>query len=158
MSTAGIALLVVANIVCVAGLSVLIGSTAPRWPDRWFRVSRGPLTWRLPGESAAFARASRGRWAQRLPELGDMFGGVSKKHLPGRDLEALREYAAQVRRAEWVHLLSILTFVPMVWVNPWWLTVVFAAVAVVINLPFLVVLRHNRTRLERLIARRSGES
>lgn len=158
MSTAGLALLVIANIVCIAGLSILIGITAPRWPDRWFRESHGPLTWQVPGETAAFARANRGRWNQRLPELGSMFGGVSKRNLPGHDLASLRDYTTQVRRAEWVHLLSVLTFLPMVWINPWWLTVVFAAVAVLINLPFLVVLRHNRTRLERLIARRSAES
>lgn len=158
MSASELAVLVVANIACVAGISIAIGITAPRWPSRWFTESRGPLRWQLPGEEAAFQCAIRGRWAQRLPELGAMFGGVSKNSLPGRDLSSLQFYAIEVRRAEWVHLLSLLTFIPMLWFNPWWLSVLFGVIAVGVNLPFLIVLRYNRKRLERLIARRSGSA
>jgi hypothetical protein len=87
-----------------------------------------------------------------------MFGGASKSALPGKDLSSLTTYAVEVRRAEWVHLISMFTFVPMVLVNPWWLTLLFGVIAIGLNLPFVVVLRHNRNRLERLIARYSTES
>jgi len=153
-----VALLIGANIACVGGISVLVGASAPRWPSRWLNSTRGPLRIPLPGEEQLGRWASTGRWGKRLPELGAMFGGASKSALPGKDLSSLTTYAVEVRRAEWVHLISMFTFVPMVLVNPWWLTLLFGVIAIGLNLPFVIVLRHNRNRLERMIARYSTES
>ena len=46
----------------------------------------------------------------------------------------------------------MLTWLPLVFLNPWWLTLAGAVIAVVVNLPFLVVLRGNNLRLSRMVA------
>ena len=147
-------LLLVVDIAVVAGLSVAIGATAPRWPARWLMHDVFPL---MHCETpVAYRRLGVPRLARRLPELGALFGGASKAQLPGRDPASLRAYLVEVRRAELVHLLSMLTWIPLVAFNPWWLTVAFAAIVIAVNLPFLAVLRHNRLRLARLVA--AGET
>lgn len=146
-----LALLIVADIVTVAGLSVAIGATAPRWPARWLARDRFPLRLRPWETPAAYRRLGVPRLARRLPELGATFGGTSKARLPGRDAASLRAYLVEVRRAEWVHALSMLTWIPLAAFNPWWMTAAFAVIVTAVNLPFLAVLRHNRVRLARLV-------
>ncbi len=145
-------LLGVIDIAIIAGLSILIGATAPRWPDRWFRRDSGfirPRSWETPG---FYRRLGATRLAVRLPEFGAAFGGRSKRVVPGRDREALEAYLIEVRRATWVHVLSMLTWLPLLFFNPWWLTLAGAVIAVVVNVPFLVILRGNHVRLSRMVA------
>ena len=144
-------LLGVIDIVVIAGLSTLIGASAPRWPDRWFAAVTWltrPRGWETP---AFYRRFGARRWAGRLPEWGAAFGGRSKRDLPGRDLAAIEGYLVEVRRAIWVHALSMLTWLPLALFNPWWLTLAGAVIAVVVNLPFLVILRGNNARLSRMV-------
>jgi len=152
-------LLGVIDIAVIAGLSIAIGATAPRWPDRWLRrdtwVTR-PRGWETP---RFFRRMGAASLATHLPEFGSLFGGRSKREVPGRDVEALRDYLVEVRRAIWVHVLSMFTWLPLLAFNPWGLSVAGAVIAVVINLPFLIILRGNNARLARMLtaAQRSGE-
>jgi len=44
-------------------------------------------------------------------------------------------------------------WVPLLFFNPWWLTLLFAVVVVIINSLFLLVLRYNQLRLTALLAR-----
>lgn len=145
-------LLGVIDIAIITGLSVLIGATAPRWPDRWFAgdswITR-PCDWETP---RLYRRLGAARLAARLPEFGEVFGGRSKNDVPGRDRASLVGYLVEVRRALWVHYLSMLSWLPLVFFNPWWLTVAGAVIAVVVNLPFLVILRGNNLRLSRMVA------
>ena len=148
----GFVLLGAIDIVIIAGLSTIIGASAPRWPDRWFAgdmwVTR-PRRW----ESAdLYRRLGTARWAVRLPEFGEVFGGRSKRAIPGRDLAALEAYLVEVRRAIWVHALSMFTWIPLMFFNPWWLTFAGALIAIVVNLPFLIILRGNNLRLSRMVA------
>jgi len=89
--------------------------------------------------------------AARLPELGALFGGRSKREVPGRDLASLEQYLVDVRRAIWVHSLSMLTWLPLLAFNPWWLSLAGAVIAVGINIPFLIILRGNNVRLSRMV-------
>jgi len=145
-------LLGVIDIAIIAGLSVLIGATAPRWPDRWFQsdtwVTR-PWRWETPG---MYRRLGAAWLAMRLPEFGEVFGGRSKNEVPGRDRAALEGYLGEVRRAIWVHCLSMLTWLPLLAFNPWGMTLAGALIAVVVNVPFLVILRGNNLRLSRIVA------
>ncbi len=142
----------VIDITVIAGLSVIIGATAPRWPDRWFAhdssITR-PLGLETP---QLYRRLGAGRLAARLPEFGQVFGGRSKRSIPGRDLAAVEGYLVEVRRAIWVHTLSLFTWLPLLVFNPWWLTLAGAVLAIVINIPFLVILRGNNARLSRMVA------
>jgi glycosyl-4,4'-diaponeurosporenoate acyltransferase len=142
----------VIDITVIAGLSVIIGATAPRWPDRWFAhdssITR-PLGLETP---QLYRRLGAGRLAARLPEFGQVFGGRSKRSIPGRDLAAVEGYLVEVRRAIWVHYFSMLTWLPLAFFNPWWMTLAGAVIAVGVNVPFLVILRGNNLRLSRMVA------
>ena len=95
------------------------------------------------------------RWKDSLPEAGDLFrGGVSKRHLAGGDSLSLARFAAETRRAEWVHwsaLAASLTF--FVW-NPWAIGAVMVGFGIAVNLPFIAIQRYNRARVLRVLRRR----
>lgn len=140
------------DVAIIAGLSIVIGATAPRWPDRWFLrdswLTRA-RSWETPG---FYRRLGAARLAVRLPEFGEVFGGRSKRVVPGRDRASLEVYLIEVRRATWVHMLSMFTWLPLLVFNPWWLTLAGAVIAVIVNVPFLVILRGNHIRLSRMVA------
>lgn len=145
--------LIVADIVLVVGLSVLIGAIAPHWPLRWMDRDLGPLHLTPLDTPRNYRRLGVPAILRVLPELGTMFGGASKRVLPGVDAAALKAYLREVRRAEWVHWLSCLTVVPLMFFNPWWLVSAFAVVVIGGNCAFIAVLRHNRIRLLRILNR-----
>ena len=151
MTPGGYALLGVIDIAIIAGLSVAIGATAPPWPKRWLEndsfLTR-PAPWETP---AYFRRLGATRLAHRLPEYGAVFGGRSQRDVPGHDLESLEAYLGEVRRAIVVHEMSMLTWLPLLAFNPWWLSLAGAVIAVGANIPFLIILRGNNVRLSRMI-------
>lgn len=148
--------LIVIDFSVIAGLSIIIGATAPRWPDRWLDTDRGLLRWTFPRKESTYRSLGVAWMAQHLPEWGAICGGESKSSIPGRDAQSLRRYLIEVRRGEWVHLLSMTTFIPLIFFNPWWLTVIFAVIAIGGNTPFVLILRYNRLRLTRLLDRMNG--
>ena len=144
---------VVADLVVVIAVSVLVGAWAPRWPDRWLTSDPFPLR-RLPWESPAFyRRLGVNSWAQHLPELGTIFGGESKSALPGTDRPALERYLIEARRAEWVHWGSIAGSLTLFVFSPWWLALAFVLVVTAGNLPFLLIVRNNRLRIQQIFDR-----
>ena len=144
-------LLVVIDIVVVVGVSVGAGAWAPRWPASWLGHDAFPLT-RLPWETPRFFRSvGITRLARRLPELGATFGGSSKSSLPGMDGPGLTSYLVEVRRAEWVHWISVASALLLLAFNPWWLALAFVIAVSLGNLPFLLVLRNNRFRIQRIL-------
>jgi hypothetical protein len=149
--------LIVIDIAVVAGISILIGLIAPRLADRRLEHDRFLLrmwSWETPRRY----RALRVGWlAAHLPELGSVFGGESKSAIPGRDTAALQFYLREVRRAEIVHWVSFFTWIPLIFFNPWWLTLAFAIVVMTGNALFLIVLRFNRIRVELLLNRRRDD-
>jgi hypothetical protein len=153
VAMSGLVVLVVIDVVFVAGVSIVVGATAPRWPSRWFTRDRF-LLHLMPWETAIFYRKTGTRWlAKRLPELGAAFGGQSKSALPGHGRSELEGYLGEVRRAEWVHWASIATCTPLFVFNPWWLATVFLIGVTLGNLPFILILRNNRRRLLSIIER-----
>ncbi|MDD2818579.1 MAG: hypothetical protein PHN51_07255 [Candidatus Nanopelagicales bacterium] len=143
--------LIAINVLVIVLLSVLIGAAAPRWPSLWLASDRFPLTV-LPFEKHHHYRKFRvATLRERLPELGHIFGGESKSALTGTDLESINRYLIEVRRAEWVHILSCLTPVPLFFYNPRWLALAFLLAVLFVNGLFLIVLRHNRLRLLQVV-------
>ncbi len=150
--------LVVIDLAVVIAISVAVGAWAPRWPVTWLRSDPLMLR-RLPWESPEYFRRLRvSRWASRLPELGDIFGGQRKDALPGGTPEALQAYLVEVRRAEWVHWGSILGSLVLFTFNPWWLAAAFVLVVTLGNALFLLILRNNRFRIVRILDRESRNS
>ena len=146
--------LVIVDIAVIVGMSVLIGAMAPRWPDRWLAADVGPLAL-LPFETPRrYRRMGVATLPGRLPELGTLFGGSSKSSLPGTGIDDLVAYAREVRRAEWVHWLSIAASLVLFAFNPWWLALAFVVVVGGGNLPFILVLRNNRLRIRGILLRK----
>ena len=152
MTLGGYVLLGVIDIAVVAGLSVLIGASAPRWPARWLDHDTWLTRPRSFETAVRYRRLGVAKWAGRLPEWGAMFGGRSKRAVPGRDVASVEAHLIEVRRALWVHSLSLLTWLPLLAFNPWWLTLAGAIIAIVINAPFLLILRGNNARLSRMVS------
>ena len=140
-------LLVVIDIVVVAGISIGVGAWAPRWSGAWLTKDYGPLHF-APWESPKFFRALKTRkLAERLPELGSAFGGKAKSELPGRDAAQIDLHLIELRRAEWVHWVSLFSWVPLAFFNPWYLTLLFMVIQISGNTSFFLILRANRLRL-----------
>jgi Glycosyl-4,4'-diaponeurosporenoate acyltransferase len=145
---------VILGIGVVVGGSVAIGAGAPRWPARWLERDRGPLRL-LPGERVEFYRRLRARRLARVfPELGTAFGGVSKQLAPDpRDPASVGRYLIEVRRAEWVHWLSMLCWLPLPLFQPGWLAAGFLGITALVNGAALAILRGNKVRLYAVLGR-----
>lgn len=156
ISISQLILLIVINILIVVAISVLAGATAPRWPDT--RLGHDTLLLHaLPWETPRYFRALRVKWmADHLPELGSLFGGESKSSLGGTGSAAYAQYLMEVRRAEYVHWISVFSWIPLTLFNPWWLVLIFAVLLAVGNSPFLLILRHNHARLKLIVERKAG--
>lgn len=96
------------------------------------------------------------RWKDLVPEAGDLFrGGVSKRHLPALDEAGLQLFARETRRAELAHWWAMGCGPVFVLWNPPLAAGLLVGYGVVANLPFIVIQRYNRFRVQALIERRS---
>jgi len=140
-------------------LSVLVGRLAAGWPTARL-ADTGPLTTLRAWEaSGAWWQRHLGvrRWKDRLPEAGATFaGGVSKRRIPSRSTGDLARFRAETVRAERVHWLILAsTPVHLVWCRP----AVAAGMVIfglAFNVPFIVIQRYNRGRLDRLLDHRAA--
>lgn len=95
------------------------------------------------------------RWKDRLPDAGDLFrGGMSKRRMPGYDVAGLELFARETRRAELAHWWAMCCGPVFLLWNPPLAAGLLVAYGVVVNLPFIVIQRYNRFRIEALIGRR----
>jgi len=98
------------------------------------------------------------RWKDRLPDAGALFGGMSKRQLPAYDAEGLALFARETRRAELTHWWAMACGPLFVLWNPPLASALLIAYGVLINLPFIVIQRYNRARLQALLRRAPGRS
>ncbi len=143
-----------ADVVAWSVIGVVVGYAMHRLPPR--RLERDTWLTRLRAaetDGRLYARLRVRRWKDRLPDAGEVFpGGVSKRTTGGP--AGYERFVVETRRAELTHW-GVLGAAPLfaLW-NPWPLTLVMWAYAVVANVPCIVVQRFNRARLQRLLARR----
>ncbi len=149
--------LVLVDVVIIVLGSVAIGGVAPRIPATWLTSDVGPLVLRSRESARGYTRIGTRTLARRLPELGTVFGGESKSHLPGYSNEDLRAYTVELRRAEWVHWSSMLVPLVLFAFNPPALALLFLALVVAGNLPFVLILRNNRLRIRDILERRGPD-
>jgi glycosyl-4,4'-diaponeurosporenoate acyltransferase len=96
------------------------------------------------------------RWKDKVPEAGALFrGGVSKRHLPAYDVEGLQLFVRETRRAELAHWWAMSCGPVFVLWNPPLAAALLVGYGVVANLPFIVIQRYNRFRIQALLERRS---
>lgn len=94
------------------------------------------------------------RWKDRLPEAGAVFaGGMSKRALPAYDAAGLELFARETRRAELAHWWAMACGPVFVLWNPPLAAALLIAYGVAVNLPFILIQRYNRFRIEALLGR-----
>ncbi len=99
------------------------------------------------------------RWKDRVPEAGDVFpGGMSKRSIPATVDGGLPRLAAETRRAEIGHWWCALAGPLFALWNPWPIAVVMTLYGIGVNLPFIVIQRYNRGRIERVLTRALARS
>ena len=93
------------------------------------------------------------RWKDRLPEAGGwLAGGWAKDRIRSFASEDLERLAAETRRAEMVHLSNVMfgaTF--LAWTEPT-VGVIMVVFGAAVHLPFVVVQRYNRARLQHVLS------
>lgn len=123
-----------------------------RMPAAWFRPGGVPFrAW--PGESSGFyERVFRIKsWKHLLPDAAGWFGGFAKRRLRGRDPGYLLLFQIETCRGEaahWAQWIVISGFV--VW-TPWPWALVLPVYAALSNLPCILLQRHNRLRLDKVL-------
>ena len=96
------------------------------------------------------------RWKDKVPEAGGLFrGGISKRHLPGREVAGLQLFVRETRRAELAHWWAMGCGPVFVLWNPPLAAGLLVGYGVLINLPFIAIQRYNRFRLLAFIERLS---
>jgi glycosyl-4,4'-diaponeurosporenoate acyltransferase len=120
--------------------------------DRWLLRPR-----RFEAGGRWYRRRLRiNRWKDKLPEAGDLFGGMNKRHLPALDGEGLRVFARETRRAELAHWWAMWCGPLFALWNPPLATALLIGYGVAANLPFVMIQRYNRFRIEALLELRAG--
>jgi glycosyl-4,4'-diaponeurosporenoate acyltransferase len=91
------------------------------------------------------------RWKSKLPDGAPWLGGMSKRHLVGRNRAQLTSYLTETRRAEIAHW-GMLLFTPVFFLwNPPWACTVMAAYGLIANVPCILAQRANRIQLARIL-------
>lgn len=90
-------------------------------------------------------------WKHYLPD-GSFFlrSAYNKSSIANAYLPTLEKLLLEMRRAEMTHWLSMLpAFLFFFWNPPWagWIMILYA---ILMNIPFIIVQRYNRPRLERI--------
>lgn len=94
------------------------------------------------------------RWKDSLPDGASLFKlGYKKKQLTDTTIETMQLFILETKRAELTHLLLLLPAPLFFLWNPVWAGFVMLFYAVIVNVPFIIIQRYNRIRLE-MIARR----
>lgn len=128
--------------------------------DAWYeKTEKGFQAWEWERKGNIWHSLFRIRdWKRFLPD-GTMIvkAAYNKTNLQATDLESLRKFIIETKRAELTHWIlispSLLFFI---W-NPPWAGIIMVVYALLANVPFIMAQRYNRPRLERLyqlIARR----
>jgi glycosyl-4,4'-diaponeurosporenoate acyltransferase len=139
------------------------------WPVIQFGLAwaftRMPVTWFNPGQvtvweqdGSFYERVFRIKhWKARLPDAARWLGGgFAKSTLRGTDPGYLRRFISETWRGELCHWCA-LACAPIFFLwNPWWADLVMVGYALVANLPCILAQRYNRSRFQRLLARKSS--
>ena len=91
------------------------------------------------------------RWKHLLPDAAPWFGGFAKRNLRSADPAFLRTFRVETCRGEAAHYAQIITISLFVLWTPWPAAALIVVYAFLSNLPCIVLQRHNRLRLERIL-------
>ncbi len=89
------------------------------------------------------------RWKDSLPQyIGK--DGFSKDHIDDTSIEYLDEFIMETCRGEWNHTMNCMVSVLYLIMNDLWVGILFSFVVILGNMPFALIQRYNRFRLQKL--------
>ena len=92
-------------------------------------------------------------WKDRLPQhIGKH--GFSKKHIEGDSVEYLDQFIKETCRGEWMHMKNCICAVIVLIIDPILVGLLMTLLILIANVPFAIVQRYNRFRLQVLRKRR----
>jgi len=92
-------------------------------------------------------------WKDQVPEAGSMFkGGTSKRNLLSMSTESLQILRTETLRAELAHYIFPVILPIFFIFNPLYLSLAMGIYAFFANVPFILIQRYNRSRLDSILA------
>ena len=121
-------------------------------PYRWFDAERFPYraaAWEDGGRF--YARLGLPRWQKKLPDMSRIFSAIMPaKAMTDKSPEGLATMISETCIAEFTHAaLAVLGFGGLFFWHSGW-GIALTAVYVLGNVPFVLIQRYNRPRLQRL--------
>lgn len=115
-------------------------------PNHWYE----PFEWEKNGETWQIWLGVK-RWKDYLPEGSSIRQNVyNKRHLQNTQAQTIKKFILETKRAEQMHWFTMLP-APLffIWNPPWagWLIILYALLS---NVPFIIIQRYNRPRLQRI--------
>jgi len=97
------------------------------------------------------------KWKDKLPDGASLFhAGYKKKELPSNDVATIKIFIKETKRAELTHwLLMVPAPFFFLW-NPICIGWAMIFYALLVNVPFILIQRYNRIRLERIRKRKTS--
>ena len=130
-------------------VSFLLGRLVPK---RWFHPQCVP--WRCrPAEQRLWERLRVKQWQARVPDMSRIFTGIMPaKKLTRETMADLPRMLQETCVAEGTHTVLCAAGLAMLWLWPGIGGICVTAVYIVLgNLPFIIIQRYNRPRLQKLL-------
>lgn len=149
------------SIVYLAAVSAL-SNLASLFSRRRFRADAFPFRpYAFERQGRFYEKLGIRRWKDRLPDMSKLLRFLPRKAILSRSAEQARLLVQETCLAEAVHLALMALALPVLAIWPGWKGVVLAAVYALGNVPFILIQRYNRPRLQHLaqtLARREEKS
>ena len=137
----------------IAALGVLSFVVGRLIPKHWFHADRFPWVCHL-AEQKLWKRLHVRKWQAKIPDMSRIFVKIMpEKKLTKENYENLPRMIEETCVAEWTHFLLSIAGLGLlkIWsgVGGVCITIIYIVLG---NLPFIVVQRYNRPRLQKLFA------
>lgn len=146
------------NIALIGLWHLVVFLVCIKFPDSFFDPGKGRFAAKPWEHGGRWYRDNLKiqEWKDRLPQyIGH--DGFSKAHLTDVSLDYLDRFIRETCRGEWMHFKNCICCVIVLLVNPLLVGIVASCFIVMGNLPFAIVQRYNRFRLQTLRKRRLRE-
>ena len=91
------------------------------------------------------------RWKDIIPDGGKINKRGFEKTKLKRELPYLKKFYLETKRAELIHWTGMLTCTVFLFIHPYPINHIVFVIALLLDIPFMLVQRYNRPRLARLI-------
>lgn len=128
-------------------------------PKSWFHHERFPYRC-APWEQKLFKALRVKQWQAKVPDMSRIFPKLMPpKKMTAQTVQALPRMLQETCVAEATHMLLSIAGLALFWIWPGWGGAAVAIVYILLgNLPFIIIQRYNRPRLQKLLARQSGRT